>query len=144
MADRNYHIMNVKEADFPEKFRPIIRRLQLASQEKKVRDIMVVEDDFLNEIQDYEFRIAESEKLRKEERRQKEEALKKQEEERRQKEEALKKQDEERRQKEMAQRKQEEALKKQEEAVNLLLKMGMPKEEIIQSLELPSDYFDIM
>jgi hypothetical protein len=76
----NYHIMNVKEIDFPEKFRPIIRRLQQASQEKEVRDIMIVEDDFLAEINDYEHRIAESEKQKNEERRLKEEALRKQEE----------------------------------------------------------------
>jgi len=31
----NHHIMNVKEIDFPEKFRPIIRRLQAAAQEKE-------------------------------------------------------------------------------------------------------------
>ena len=65
--------MNVKEIDFPEKFRPIIRRLQEAAQVKEVRDIMIVEDDFLSE----------SEKQKEEERRQKEE-------ERRQKEEAVK------------------------------------------------------
>ena len=65
--------MNVKEIDFPEQFRPIIRRLQAAAAEKEVQDIMIVEDDFLSEINDYEHRIAESNK-------QKEEALRKQEE----------------------------------------------------------------
>jgi hypothetical protein len=81
--NENHHIMNVKEIDFPEKFRPIIRRLQEAAQVKEVRDIMIVEDDFLSELNDYEHRIAESEKQKEEERRQKEE-------ERRQKEEAVK------------------------------------------------------
>ena len=76
----NHHIMNVKEIDFPEKFRPIIRRLQEAAQVKEVRDIMIVEDDFLSELNDYEHRIAESEKQKEEERRQKEEAQRKQEE----------------------------------------------------------------
>jgi hypothetical protein len=60
--NENHHIMNVKEIDFPEKFRPIIRRLQEAAQVKEVRDIMIVEDDFLSELNDYEHRIAESEK----------------------------------------------------------------------------------
>jgi hypothetical protein len=46
--------LNVQELDFPEKFRPIIRRLQLAVQEKGVRDTMSVEDDFFKELSDYE------------------------------------------------------------------------------------------
>jgi DNA-binding NarL/FixJ family response regulator len=79
----NHHIMNVKETDFPEKFRPIIRRLQAAIQEKEIQDIMTVEDDFLSELNEYENRIAEATK-------QKEEAQRKQEEERKQKEEAIK------------------------------------------------------
>ncbi len=65
--------MNVKEMDFPEKFRPIIRRLQAAIQEKEIQDIMTVEDDFLAELNEYENRIEEEKKL-------KEEALRKQEE----------------------------------------------------------------
>jgi hypothetical protein len=62
----NHHIMNVKEIDFPEKFRPIIRRLKSATQEQEVRDIMIIEDDFLSELQDYENRIVDERKLREE------------------------------------------------------------------------------
>jgi hypothetical protein len=57
---KNFHIMNVQELDFLEKFRPIIRRLQLALQEKGVRDTISVEDDFLKEPSDYEFLLDES------------------------------------------------------------------------------------
>ncbi|MBK9565315.1 MAG: hypothetical protein IPO37_09070 [Saprospiraceae bacterium] len=77
---QNHHIMNVKETDFPEKFRPIIRRLQSATQEKEVRDIMIVEDDFLSELQDYENRIVDERKLKEEAQRKQEEAQRKQEE----------------------------------------------------------------
>ena len=96
----------MKETDFPEKFRPIIRRLQAAIQEKEIQDIMTVEDDFLSELNEYENRIAEATK---------------------QKEEAQRKQEEERKQKEEAQRKQEEAIK-------LLLGLGVSKEDIAQKL----------
>ena len=75
----NHHIMNVKETDFPERFRPIIRRLQAAAQEKEVRDIMNVEDDFVAELNDYEHRIKEANEQKEEERRQKEEAVRRQE-----------------------------------------------------------------
>ena len=77
---QNHHIMNVKETDFPEKFRPIIRRLQSATQEKEVRDIMIVEDDFLSELQDYENRIVDERKLKDEALRKQVEAQRKQEE----------------------------------------------------------------
>ena len=112
----------MKETDFPEKFRPIIRRLQAAIQEKEIQDIMTVEDDFLAELNEYENRIAEATK-------QKEEAQRKQEE-------AQRKQEEERKQKEEAQRKQEEERKQKEEAIKLLLSLGLPKEEIARKLGL--------
>ncbi len=111
----NHHIMNVKETDFPERFRPIIRRLQAAVQESEVRDIMTVEDDFLAELNEYESRLAEADQ-------QKEEAVRKQEE-------AVRKQEE-------AVRKQEEAVRRQEEAVQLLLRLGVPREEVAAQLGL--------
>jgi len=104
--------MNVKETDFPERFRPIIRRLQAAAQEKEVRDIMNVEDDFVAELNDYEHRIEEANEQKEEERRQKEE---------------------ERRQK-------EEALRRQEDAVRFLLALGVSVEEIAQKIGLPQEY----
>jgi hypothetical protein len=76
----NHHIMNVKETDFPEKFRPIIRRLQAAVQEKDVRDIMTVEDDFIAELNDYEHRIAQALQKQDEALRKQDEALRKQDE----------------------------------------------------------------
>ena len=106
--------MNVQETDFPEKFRPIIRRLQAAVQEKEVRDIMTVEDDFIAELNDYEHRIAE--------------ALQKQEE-------ALQKQAEEKQQKE-----QERAQKMK--AVALLLNLGVSKAKIAEQLGLSLDELD--
>ncbi len=71
----NPHSMNVKETGFPEKFRPIIRCLQVAAQARELSDIMTVEDDFMTALNDYEHRTAEATKQRKEERRQKDEAI---------------------------------------------------------------------
>ncbi len=70
--------MYVKETDFPEKFRPIIRRLQAATQTTQIRDIMTVEDDFIAEINDIEHRAEEERKLKEEERKLKEVAISKQ------------------------------------------------------------------
>ncbi|MEZ4988609.1 MAG: hypothetical protein R2795_26915 [Saprospiraceae bacterium] len=141
--------MNVSEIDFPEKFRSIIRRLQAAVQEKEVRDTMTIEDDFIAEINDYEHRIAESEKQREEALQQKaleqslkEEALRRQEEALRKQEEERKQKEEERKQKEEALRKEEEALRKQEDAVKLLLSMGIPASEVAGKLGLELAYVE--
>jgi len=42
--EKDHHILNVAEENFPEIYRPVIRRLQRAISEKTVRDIMTLED----------------------------------------------------------------------------------------------------
>ena len=118
----NHHIMNVRETDFPERFRPLVRRLQAAAKERELRRVMTVEDDFLSEIMTIQDKILLEARLKEEERRQKEE-------ERRQKE-------EERRQKEEERRLKEEALRKQEEAIVLLIKSGIELQGIATSLNI--------
>lgn len=126
----NHHIMNVQEVDFPEKFRPIIRRLQAAAQEKEIRDTMTIEDDFVAELNDYEHRIAAANQ-------EKEEAIRQQAVERSLKEEALRKQEEALRKQEEERKKKEEARTQQRKAIALLLSLGISKSEIAHRLELP-------
>ena len=54
----DHHILNVKEAAFPEKYQHIIRRLQQAVAEPEVRQTMDLEDEILEELQDKERLIA--------------------------------------------------------------------------------------
>ena len=49
---RDWHILNVSEEDFPEKFRLIIRRLKSAASDSKVKKQMKVEDEFIRYLQD--------------------------------------------------------------------------------------------
>jgi len=56
------HILNIKEDDFPEKYRPVIRRLQYAISEPHVRKTMDVEDEILEELDNLERTIASKEK----------------------------------------------------------------------------------
>jgi hypothetical protein len=49
---RDWHILNVNEEDFPEKFRPIIRRLKSAASDSKVKKQMKAEDEFIRYLQD--------------------------------------------------------------------------------------------
>jgi len=57
-ATSDHHILNVKEEDFPEKYRPLIRRLQRAIAEPEVRKTMDIEDEILEELQDKEREVA--------------------------------------------------------------------------------------
>ncbi|MDR1602512.1 MAG: hypothetical protein LBS42_08800 [Tannerella sp.] len=43
----DHHILNIREERFPEKYRPIIRRLQQAASDRNVREAMQMEDDIL-------------------------------------------------------------------------------------------------
>ena len=49
---KDWHILNVSEEDFLEKFRPIIRRLKSAASDSKVKEQMKAEDEFIRYLQD--------------------------------------------------------------------------------------------
>ena len=49
----NVHILNVREEDFPEKFRPIIRRLKGAASDSTVKKQMKEDDDILKYLRNY-------------------------------------------------------------------------------------------
>jgi hypothetical protein len=60
------HILNIKEEDIPEKYRPVLRRLLEAISEKKIREAMNAEDEVLDELKTLE-RIIEQERKEKDE-----------------------------------------------------------------------------
>jgi hypothetical protein len=113
---KNHHIMNVKETDFPERFRPIIRRLQAAIQERKVRETMQMEDVYVAELKDYAYLIWEAEQGKKE---------------------AAEKIAE-------ANRKTAEANRKTAEAVKLLIRGGLTAEDISEKLDIPLEEIHII
>jgi len=49
----DWHILNIHEKDFPEKFRPVIRRLKSAASNPKVKRQMKAEDEFLRYLRDW-------------------------------------------------------------------------------------------
>ncbi|MDR0706148.1 MAG: hypothetical protein LBF88_14335 [Planctomycetaceae bacterium] len=58
----NQHILNVNEDEFPKMYRPIIRRLRMASESEDIQVEMEMEDDFMQELQDKERFIAKQSK----------------------------------------------------------------------------------
>jgi hypothetical protein len=76
----NFHILNVKEEEFPEKYKEILRRLQKAASEPEMRKKMSTEDDIMEQFNDLEallekkeIELEEERKLREEERKLREE-----------------------------------------------------------------------
>jgi len=112
--------MNVKEMDFPEQFRPIIRRLKSTIEVREVRDVMELEDDFVKEIQEYEDRVKTAKSNLNDALQQNVVAFKL-------KDETINQKEEERRQKEKKRR-------QKESAVLLLLSNGVDKKQIAKKL----------
>jgi len=59
--DSEHHILNINEDDFPEKYRPIIRRLQKAVLDSEIKKKMDMEDGIIDELEDLERNIEELE-----------------------------------------------------------------------------------
>ena len=56
-VDAEHHILNIKEEDYPEKHRSLIRRLQSAILEPEMRKQMEIEDGILGEFEDMQREI---------------------------------------------------------------------------------------
>ena len=56
-VDKDRHILNVREEDFPTKYRPIIRKLQKAILDNEVKKRMEMEDGIIDELEDMEREI---------------------------------------------------------------------------------------
>jgi vacuolar-type H+-ATPase subunit H len=50
----NIHILDIDETTIPERFLPILRKLQAAIVEKQIRDTMLLEDEIIEELEDKE------------------------------------------------------------------------------------------
>jgi len=103
------HLLEIHESEVPERYRPILRRLQRAVADPDIIETMDVEDDILEELQkrerDAEYERAEKEKERAEkekERAEKEKERAEKEKERTEKEQALEREQQERMEKEQA------------------------------------------
>jgi predicted nucleic acid-binding Zn-ribbon protein len=56
-VDAEHHFLNIKEDDYPEKHRSLIRRLQSAILEPEMRKQMEIEDGILGEFEDLQRQI---------------------------------------------------------------------------------------
>jgi len=56
-ADKDHHILNIEERNFPEKYSMIIRKLQKAVQDTEIKKKMELEDGIIDEMEDMEREI---------------------------------------------------------------------------------------
>jgi hypothetical protein len=59
----DHHFLNISEEDLPERYRPLLRRLQQAIADPQVRQTMEAEDDLIEELKDYQRVISERERM---------------------------------------------------------------------------------
>lgn len=116
--DSNQHIMNVNEVDFPEKYRPVVKRLQSAVQAPDIESYMRMEDVFQAEMDAFYDALKEANlQLEKADLQRQEADLKRQE----------------------SDRQKQEAVRKQEAAVVLLVNSGIDKALISETLQISID-----
>lgn len=60
-VDKEHHILNMNEANFPTKFHPIIRKLHQAIESQEMKQKMELEDGIVDELEDMEREIEELE-----------------------------------------------------------------------------------
>ena len=56
-VDAGQHMLNIREEEYPEKYRPLIRRLQSAILEPEMRKQMEIEDGILDDFEDMQRKI---------------------------------------------------------------------------------------
>jgi hypothetical protein len=131
------HILNVREEDFPEEFRSIIRRLQQAVEVPEIRDNMEAEDTYLDAFEDQERRALAAEKIAQEERKKAQEERKKAQEERKKNKEALK-------QIEREQQRAEQAENKIYASIQRMRQVGLPDADICAFLNISPEELEQM
>jgi hypothetical protein len=114
----NKHILEINETDVPEKYRPLLRRLQRAIAEAEVVEAMNIEDEVLAELQDLERQVAR-------ERAEKEKAQSEKEQERAEKEKAQAEMEQERAEKEQERAEKEKAQAEKERLLAILKQAGI-------------------
>jgi len=123
------HILNVREEDFPEKFRPIIRRLKMAASNPAIKKKMKEEDEVVKYLQDFaRAEITKAIKEKDETIKEKDEAIMKKDETIKEKDETIKEKDETIKEKEQALK----AEKAEKEAMQAKLEAAQAEKEATQ------------
>jgi hypothetical protein len=138
------HILNVREEDFPEQFRSIIRRLQEAVEVPEIRDNMEAEDTYLDAFEDQERRAIAAEKIAQEERKKAQEERKKAQEERKKAQEERKKAQEALKQIEREQQRAEQAENKIHASIQRMRQAGLPDADICTFLSITPEELEQM
>lgn len=138
------HILNVREEDFPEHFRPIIRRLQKAVEVPEIRDNMEAEDTYLEELENQERRALEAERMAKEAFRQIAEEKQRAEQAERRIEQEKQRAEQEKQRAEQEKFRAEQAERKILDSIQRMRQAGLPDAEICTFLNISLQEFEAL
>ena len=119
------HEISIDEDDYPEKYKPIIRRLLKAVQDDKMRETMEIEDEILDDFQEQERELEQEREARQREaeaRKRAEEKMKQEAEARKREAEARQKAEEEKKKEAEARKRAEEEKKRAEEKMKRVMR----------------------
>ncbi|MDW8287841.1 MAG: hypothetical protein RMJ89_07205, partial [Flammeovirgaceae bacterium] len=132
VGESGMHLLEINAEEYPEELRPIIYRLQKAVVDESVSRQMEAEDEIFEEIRDREVALLKA-------RREAEEAEKKAEQERKEKEEAIKRAEEAKQKAERERKEKEETHKRLQKAVILMKDSGLAIAHIAAALGISED-----
>jgi len=136
----DFHILNVKEEYFEERYRPIIRRLQSGIMEKQIRDKIIAEEDFLSELNDYEERISKLEKQKEQETQRAEQEKQRAEQEKQRAEQEKQRAEQEKQRAEQEKQRAEQLLQDKINAVKMMLEMNISPEIIKEKMNVDDNF----
>lgn len=138
------HFLTIEDEDVPKRYRPLIRRLQQALADTKVKQTMIAEDEILEELKDYQRLIANKDKTIQEKDlaiQEKEQAIQEKDQAIQEKDWAIQEKDWAIQEKDQAIQEKERTLEQQQEtiikAIMQLQKAGMNTMQIASALSLP-------
>ena len=150
------HIMNINEVEFPDKYRPIVRRLHKAVEGKELEEYMRMEDDFQAELDDLYMSFKKAKQESEQARKESEQARKESEQARKESEQARKESEQVRKETEQVRKDIEQtekyaevtkkelakAIRAKEEAVVLLVNSGVDKSIVASKLNITQEDID--
>ncbi len=140
--DSRKHIMNINEVEFPDRYRPVVRRLQRAVEGKELEEYIRMEEDIQAELDDIYMSFKKAKQESEQARKESEQARKESEQVRKETEQVRKEIEQTEKYVEVAKKELAKANSVKEEAVVLLINSGMDKSVVASKLKITSADID--
>ena len=140
--DSRKHIMNINEVEFPDRYRPVVRRLQRAVEGKELEEYIRMEEDIQAELDDIYMSFKKAKQESEQARKESEQARKESEQARKESEQARKDIEQTEKYAEVTKKELAKAIRAKEEAVVLLVNSGVDKSIVASNLKITQEDID--